>query len=432
MAPPTTFGVTAEREAYLVKEVTPGVIPATIGVPVPLTSFKPTNKPVWLPDESFQGSMGDLYGVYQGPLIGAVDVGGHVFGDHGLGESLYNLFGDYTVTNATTASPASTLSSSVAAGALALPVASGGASFTAGMFVWIQDAGTPAAPEVVKVGTGSTSTSVVIDPSTPLRFAHATATPFTNTAAGASFTHVFALLNGSVGAANGPAQGPTHCWTDRQGIAANGAEQYAYACASEVMITGNSEKLFDWSAKFVTAARATALSAVGMTNVSSVVPVPSWRTVTGWGGPASGGTLVKTYAEHSLTFSRAVKAYNTEQGSQQPYIIARGKQSNAGKITISPAIDDSALTAMLANTQPQLQFLTSNGLSGANLISLQVDILLAAIETADITDNSELFGFGVDFKVPHTANSSGGITTTGASGGKGAVKVTLINAIPTY
>lgn len=429
MAPPVTFGVVAEREVYLVKEAVPGTIPATIGVPVPLTSFKPSNKPMMLYDESFQGNMGDSYGAYQGPLIGSVDAGGHVVGDHGLAEALYNLFGDYTTTG-TAASPASTTSSGVAAGALALPVASAGTTFTAGMFLWIEDGGTPAANEVVKVGTGSTTTSVVLDPSTPLRFAHLTATPFTNTTA--PYTHVFALLNGSTGAANGPAQGPTYCWTDRQGISANGADQYAYAVASEVTLTGNAEKLLDWSSKYVCMSRQTALSAVGMTNVSSVVPYPSWRTVTGIGGPASGGTKVSYIAEHSLTFTRAVRAYNTEQGLQTPYVIARGKQSNAGKITIAPAIDDSSMTAFLANTQPQLQFLSSNGLSGANLVSVQVDILLGAYDTDDITDGSELFGFDVAFKPQHTAGSSGGITTTGASGGKGAVKCTLVNAVPTY
>jgi hypothetical protein len=38
----------------------------------------------------------------------------------------------------------------------------------------------------------------------------------------------------------------------------------------------------------------------------------------------------------------------------------------------------------------------------------------------------------VSFKAVHTAASSGGITTTGASGGKGAVKITVVNATPTY
>ncbi len=86
----------------------------------------------------------------------------------------------------------------------------------------------------------------------------------------------------------------------------------------------------------------------------------------------------------------------------------------------------------MGNTQPQLQFVSSNGLGGANLVQVQVDILLAALETADITDGSELFGFDVAFKVPHTAASAGGITMTGASGGKGAVKVTLTCPTPSF
>jgi hypothetical protein len=429
MAPPTTIAPVQEQELYVAKETpgSAGTIPATVGSPVAFTSFKPSDKPMWLEDESYQGSMGDFYGMYQGPLIAGADVGGHVF-DHGLGEALYNLLGDYTVSG-TAASPASVTSAPAAAGATSLTVASGGASFTAGMWVWIEDAGTPAANEVVKIGAGSTSTNVVLDATTPLRFAHLTATPFTNTTA--PYTHAFAVLNGSVGAANGPAQGPTHCFTHRQGIAANGANVYAYGCFSEVTLTGNADKLLDWSGKIVCASRVTAGSAVGFANTSSVQPYPSWRTAVGWGGPASGGTKISTVPEHTITLGRVLKAMNTEQGSQQPYIIARGKQPCSGKVTIGPAIDDSALTAMLANSQPQLQFVSSNGLSGASLVSVQVDIIAAALTTADI-EGDVLFGFSVPFKVPHTAASSGGITTTGASGGKGAVKVTLINAVPTY
>ena len=65
-------------------------------------------------------------------------------------------------------------------------------------------------------------------------------------------------------------------------------------------------------------------------------------------------------------------------------------------------------------------------------MSLQVDVILGAYKVADIEDGSELFGYDVDFKPVHTAASAGGITASGASGGKGAVKVTLVNAIPTY
>jgi hypothetical protein len=427
MAPPTTIAPTQEREVYIVKEVTPGTIPASVGVPVPVTTFKPSDKPIWIKDESMQGHMGDNSGIYQGPLIAAQDIGGHITPDV-FGHFVYNLLGDYTTTG-TAASPSATTNNSVAAGALALPVASGGASFTSGMYVWIEDAGSPAANEVCLVGTGSTGTSVVLaSPGT--RFAHATATPFTNTTA--PYTHAFALLNGSIGAANGPAQGPTHCVTDRQGISTNGAAQYAYSCLSEITITGNAEKLLDWAGKLVSYTRQGAGSAVGTTAVSSVQPYPSWRSLVGVGGPASGGTKRSEVAEWEITLGREIVPKNTNQGVQLPYIIARGKQTNSGKLTISPAIDESYVTALLANTQPQLQFVSSNGLSGANLASVQLDILLAAYSTSDLQEDAALFGYEVPFDAVHTAASSGGITTTGASGGKSAVKVTIVNAIPTY
>jgi hypothetical protein len=426
MAPPTTISPVQEQELYIVKEATPGTIPSSVGSPVPFTSFKPSDKPVWLMDESFQGSMGDFYGLYQGPLIASFDVGGHVFGDHGLGEALYNLLGDYTATG-TAGTGSTTLTAQLTAGATTATVASI-TGFSSGQAVQIGITA-DGIPEIVTL-SAAPSGSTLTFANTPARFTHANSAAVAGVQA--PYTHVFALLNGSTGAANGPGQPPTHCFTHRQGIAANGANQYAYGCFSEVVITGSAEKLFDWSGKGICASRVTAGSAVGFANTSSVQPYPSWRTQVGWAGPASGGTLIKTPAEHTITLSRAVKAMFTEQGSQQPYIIARGKQSNAGKLVISPAIDDSTLTAMLANTQPQLQFLSSNGLGGANLVSVQVDIILAGLETADIASGGELFGYDVDFKAIHTASTSGGISTTGASGGKGAVKVTLINNVATY
>ena len=426
MAPPTTIAPVAEREVYIIKEATPGTIPASIGSPVPVTSFKPSDKPIWIKDESMQGSMGDNYGVYQGPLIGGLDIGGHVTPDL-IGHFLYNLLGDYTV-GGTAAAPSGTTNAPLAVGASNISVASGGASFTNGMQLWLQDAGTPAANEIVTVTSGSTATNIPL--STPTRFAHLTAMPFTNTTS--PYTHVFALLNGSIGAANGPAQGPTHCITDRQGLTANGAAQYAYCCLSELTFTGNAEKLFDWTAKTVCYPRSAAGSPVGTTNVSTVQPYPSWRSVTGVGGPASGGTQRKEIAEWAFTLARAVKPFNTNQGSQLPYVIARGKQTTSGKMTVLPAIDESYVVALLANTQPQLQVVESNGLGGANSGSVQFDVLQAAYVTSDLQDGAELFGYEVPWDGVHTAANVSGITMTGASGGKGAIKVTLINAVPTY
>lgn len=426
MAPPTTFGVVAEREIYVVKETVPGTVPAGApGTPVPITTFKPSDKPMLLDDDSWQGSMGDTFAQIQGPLIASEDIGGNIYGDT-FPHFLYNILGDYTAVG-TAASPASTTNAAMAAGATAIPVASGGTSFTTGMFLWLEDAGTPAANEIVQVTATGSATSI---PITATRFAHLTAMPFTNTTG--PYVHTFAVLRGSIGAANGPAQPPTHCLTDVNGLTANGAAEYAYGCLSELVITGNSEQLMKWTGKLTSETRQIPGSQVSTTNVSNVQAYPGWRSVVGIGGPASGGTQVKDIGEWSVTIGRALKVYNTDDGSQLPYLIARGKQPNTGQMLITPAIDESALIALLANTQPQLQFVASNGLSGTSLVQVQVDIILGSYQTADIDDSTELFGYTVPFKPIHTAASSGGITTTGASGGKGAVKVTVTNNTPIF
>lgn len=65
-----------------------------------------------------------------------------------------------------TGAPSGTTSAAIAAGATALPVASGGASFTQGMVVKLD---TGASTEVVTVGAGSTGTSIVVSAT---QFAH--------------------------------------------------------------------------------------------------------------------------------------------------------------------------------------------------------------------------------------------------------------------
>ena len=431
MPPPTIFGVVEEAELYVVREAVPGTIPASAGSPDPFTAFTPSDTPMLFEDESFQGSMGDFYASYTGPLISGWSKGGHIFGDL-FGNDLYNILGDLAETG-TAAAPAGTTNAAVAAGATALPVASGGASFTAGMYVWIEDAGTPALNEVVKVGSGSTGTSVVL--ATGTRFAHQSATPFTNTTA--PYTHIFAVLNGSVGAWNGPAQPPTHCYTHLTGLPATTfARQYPYSCVSELTITANSEKLLDYTSKGVCLSSAPAGSPVTPANTSTVLAIPSWETTLGINGAASGGTKVPDFDEFTVTIGRHLKAQNTLQGSQAPYIIGRGKVAVSGKSSFMPAISEAPLLALLAGTQPQLEMLTTNGLSGASLVSLQVDIALAAYQKADIKSGDVFFGYDVPWKAPHNAVTAltgpPAGTVTGASGGKSAIKVTLINAVPSY
>jgi hypothetical protein len=419
---------TQERETYIIREAVPGTAPATIGVPIPVLTMKPSDKPMMLPDESMQGHMGDNSGIYQGPLIAGYDIGGHLTTDI-IGHFLYNVLGDYT-TVGTPAAPNTTASAPIAAGATSITVASGGASYTTGMNLWIEDGGSPAANEVVTVSAGSTATNIPL--STPTRFAHLTATPFTNTTT-ASYTHTFSLLNGLIGAGpNGAAQPWTHCITDRTGIPLTGlAAQYTYGCLSDLTITGNAEKLLDWSGKVICQPRTIPGSPVTpFTAVSGVQPYPAWRSTTALGAPVA--TLTKDVAEWSVTWTRAVKPYNTTQGSQLPFAIGRGKLTTTGKLVISPAIDESALVALLANAQPQLEFVATNSATSG----ITIDIGLGAYETADLNEGSELFGYDVPFKAAGT-NASFTCTPftgplTGASGGKSASKITLISVTPTF
>src|SRR6185503_20024031 len=255
MPPPITIFPTSERFVDVAREATAaGTIPSSPGSTLPVTQFKPSDKPMWLPNTAWYGDMGDIHGIQQGPLIGGFDISGPFFGDM-VGHVLYNILGDYTVSG-TLASPASTVSAPITAGATTLTVASGGASFTAGMNLWIEDGGTPALNEVVTVAS-STATTITLTAGN--RFAHLTATPFSNTTA--PYTHVFSLLNSNTSIGNGAGQPVTHTFTDRTGIPATDfAAQYGYSCFTEFTFTGNAEQLLTWEAKAISSVRAIAAS----------------------------------------------------------------------------------------------------------------------------------------------------------------------------
>ncbi len=427
MPPPITLFPTSERFVNVGREVIGAQGTAVLGTTLPVTAFKPSDKPMWLRNEAWYGDMGGLHSIIQGPLIGGFDVSGPYFGDL-VGHILYNIMGDYT-SSGTTASPASAASAPIAAGATTITVASGGASFTAGMNLWIQDASTPALNEVVTV---LSSTGTVITLSTATRFAHATAVPFTNTTA--PYTHVFALLNSNTSVGNGAGQPVTHTFTDRTGIpATNFAAQYTYSCFNEFHLTGNAEKLLEFEAKAISNVRAVAASPLTVPAASAVAPYASWRSTTKL-TPPGGGALaqVNDIAEWAITITRVIKPYFTNQGSQNPYVIARGRQDATGKLMVHPAIDESSILYLLANTQPQIQIAASNGLAGSSLVSAQADVGLAAYQVADINDSDALFGYDVDFDAVHTGAALNGVTMTGATGMAGCIKLTLQNATPSY
>jgi hypothetical protein len=417
VAVPTAIYPVSERFVGVSRETVPGA-PVNPGNTLPVTSFTPDDKPVWLPDEALRASMAGDYDLLQGPLWTETSIGGPAYGDT-IGHLFYNILGDYVQTG-TAVSPSTTTTGVNAAGATSVTVASGSA-FTTGMYAQV-DTGSLA--EIILVASGS-SGSVTLNSSTPLRFTHQAGAAVTNTTA--PYTSGFGLLNGGNG------QPPSHTFTDRTQIPGSGnnlAVQYAYGCLSKLTLTGPANGLFTYSATMSSYSHAYP-SAPPVASVSSVRAQPAWRSLVGLAGPASGGTLVNDIMEWSLDLTRVVEPMTTTDGSQKPYVFARGKFTTTFSLKFAPAIDESSLLYMLNNTQPQLQIIFSNGLSGSSLVQYTIDAQLAAFESAKLTENQALFGYDVSGRlIANTTNTSGSNVTN--SGGYAPLHVSLQNAVPVY
>lgn len=433
-AVPSTLFPTEERFVNVQRELVPGTIDSGGNQPTiqtyPLINFDPEDKPIWLPDNSLRGAMAEMYDFLQGPVIADSVMGGPVYVDM-LGHSMYNILGDYTQ-NAPSAAPSTTLTAPAVPGATTLTVAAG-TSFTVGMQILVGAAGSQ---EIVTVLSGA-STSITLNAATPIRLAHASAAAVTNTTVSAgTYSHIFSLLNSSFigsGIYTNYGQPPTHTWTDRTQVPATGlARQYAYGCHSAVTVTGNSEKLLEWNGNLTSFTGQVAASPP-TASVSGVHAYPDFNTTI---QIATSGALAPIYniQEWVVTINRQVEPFFTNDGSQNPYVIGRGKLSVTGKLVFSPAIDETALLYMLQNTQPQIQIIASNGLATSSPLyqAVQFDILYCDFDTSKINAGKSLFGYEVGFKTTATANTRNSVTATGWSGAYSPLKVTISNAIPVF
>lgn len=417
VAVPTSIFPVSERFVNVIREQVTGTA-QNGGSTIPVTSFLPDDKPIWLPDEAWRASMAAEFDLIQGPIWTETTFGGPAYGDT-IGNLFYNILGDYIQTG-TPVTPNTTTTGTNNAGSTSVTVVSG-SSFTNGMFIQI-DTGSLA--EIVQVASGAAG-SITLQASSPLRFTHSAGAAVTNTTA--PYTNNFGLLN------NGNGQPPSHTFTDRTqipGTSNHTAVQYAYCCLSKLTLTGNSSGLFTYSATMSSYSHAYP-SVTPVASVSSVRAQPVWRSLVGIGGPASGGTLVNDIMEWTLDLNRVVEPMPTADGSQNPFVMARGKFSAAFTLRYAPSVDETALLNMLNNTQPQLQIVFANGLAGANQIQYTFDAQLAAYETAKITENQALFGYDVTGRlIANTTNSSGANVTS--SGGFSPLHVSILNAVPAY
>jgi hypothetical protein len=389
------------------RETTVGtpVLPA-VTIPLDKGTYEPEDLVKYLPDVAVRGSMAAIYSEIQGVEDASFSFGGPVFGDV-YGFFLDNTFGDLSTSGQPAIGGNTNLSAVTSAGNLNVTVASS-AGFVVGQNVQI-DSGTVA--EVVKLsavgGTTLTFTGY------PLRFNHANNSTV-QTVSG-SYTHRFNLLNSGTG------QPPTHTATDYTALTTTvGARSYPALCVAQLDFTGSAEALF--MGKVTGNSWISAPAASTPTNSTNfVVPIPSWRT-----NITIGSSAIYDIGQWAVNIKRQLQVYWTNQGFQNPYIIARGTLDATGTLNFSVAYDETALLQFLNNTQPSVVITVDNGLAGASHISYSFVFAQAAFIKSKIVRSGVLIGY--DDEIQAVANSS----NSGGSGGLGPLTVIVQNNYAPY
>jgi hypothetical protein len=404
VADPTTFA-SALQHVGLAVEATQGtaVVPT---VTIPVDMFNPFDQPTWLDDKALRGSMTEPFNRVQGVKHTEFDFGGPGFYDT-LPYLLSNIFGDVVYSGTYTGSGTTTLSSSSAVGATSVSTV---ASIAASTLIQI-DTGNNSE---VRLTTGvSGGGPFLLTFAAGLTIAHNSAVvvkPITG-----PYSTQFAVLN------TGTAQPKSHTFTDYQGpTTSTGTRAYPGGCLSELVLKGTIESTsLDYTARGMGWPSASAAAFVS--SPSAIKAQPSWEGTVGLNGTV-GSAQIKTINDFSLNLTRELEMIYTAQNSQSPYFIQRGKLTSAGMLNFVAA-DETPLTYLNSNTEPQLQILISNGLAGTSLQALQIDILLAAFSDSKIQRGKAAVEYATNYQA--IANT----TNVGYSAGFGPVVITVTNNI---
>jgi Phage tail tube protein len=261
----------------------------------------------------------------------------------------------------------------------------------------------------------------VLNSATPIRFNHASAV--TVTLVSAPFTHVFSLLNPGSLTGSVTGQPPTHSFAHRNQVAGSGgyyADLYPYGCLSQIKLNGAASGLLTWSGNLTSWPQQAPASAFTIAP-SSTRAIPAWK-----GTSTIAGSTISNVTTWGITLNRDLEPIPTVDGQQAPSAIARGGLTGQFNLTVNPAVDESILNDYLNNTQPTLLWTTSNGLSGASLVSFSVAAQLAGFNSAKLTAGKTVYGY----------NAAGDLvlntTNAGQSGGYSPCQITLQNSIATY
>lgn len=439
----------------IARELTAGtsVLPV-VTQPLDQGSFEPEDTPKFLQDKAIRGAMTDLFYETLGVESATFSFGGPNFLDtHGY--FFDNVFGDLSTTAASLGSVAATVSASgCPVGALTIPTGAPSGA-TAGSLIQIGTATTSNTfsymNEVLTVSS-TTATSIVVQQ--PTRFTHGSSVTLNgSTVAGNTiitlvsgsntvYTHRFAALNSQLGYGGAfGAQPPTHTFTDVTNIVNSlssgtwgtitnpfGARAYPFSVLKNVDFSGNAEQLLGIKMSGDSFISTPVTGTAPTLNVTGSRPVPNWNstviTLT-----ASGSTAVTTdIGEFAVSFKRQTQVYWVVNGTQQPFVIARGPLTMDGTIQYDPTKDEVPLDLMLLNAQAPMQIIVTN--AGIPNSGTPFTLTFTASQVANIKSkivrSKALFGYQNSFE--GVANS----TDIGGSGGLGPGTITLVNATPTY
>jgi hypothetical protein len=373
-------------------------------------SYEPEDTPQFLDDLGLRAAMAADYGETIGVQDSSFNFSGPAFLDVD-GFFCDNLFGDLSSTSNGTLGTARNLTAAIAIGATSLTVGISLGAVTTGSVVQISDG---AASEIVIATAGSTGTNVLFV-NTPTRFAHSVLSTASLQTVASSYAHTFAVLN------SGSGQAPTHSLTEYTGITSSvGARTYPSACVERLEFSGNAEQILTRAVSGAAWISAPSVSTPANT-LSAAPPVASWQATVSVNGAA-----LYNVGDWKLALQRQMVIYFTASTAQTPSVIARGPLSATFSTDTSPAINESPLTNMLTGGPMPVVFTFSNGLAGAQALSMTVTMSQAQTVKAKPVRTATVIGYSAEWQA--VANS----TDVGGSGGLGPCTVTLTNAMATY
>jgi hypothetical protein len=407
--------------------------------PLNQSEFEPEDTPKFLKDQAIRGAMTMTYYETLGVESSTFSLGGPNFLDtHGY--FFDNIFGDLSTIGSSLANP-STTSGVLPVGSTNMTLAAAPPSqYTANATIQI---GAGSTAEVVIISATAPS-NVVTFASYPLRFTHPTAQ--TVQTAGTPFTHRFAALNSPLGYGGAyGAQPPTHTFTDVTNIvnvftsatygtapsSSFGARQYPSAVLKDISFSGNAEQIL--SLKMTGDAWQSQVAGTAITNITTNSrPIPNWNsTVVVAGNTVSSTGVYSGIGTFDVSFKRTTQVYWTVQGTQTPYVIARGPLDMTGTIEWDPTNTETPLDLMLLNAQAPMSITVSNQTptvipNSGTPFTLTFTASQVANIKSKIMRSKALVGYNNSFE------AVGNSTDTGGSGGLGPGTITLVNNTATY